>query len=443
MLKILLFLFLIVVGTIVSVNADTFESTDSKNYLFLEIDNNKVNGLLQIDGKITSINDNIKYYKNGNFMIKLFDDNLLLYGSFDNLKVTVRDLTQKQKIHYSIVPLDTSSYEKIIQKELTPLDKFHQAQNQTGLGDIAKQNRLEEKRLEDMEKERKLQEIANKTPRNQYQRIDNLELVVRSDFHVPLMTTFNFDLRTIDQNYNKYSQFYGGHYLEDVEITGKIINPDGKVKKIIQGSTDKEGYFDGVPLFMPVNTPLKQEWSLEISGIKYFDSIEKFSTFSTVKPFFAVVNPSMIAESIDIYPPTGTITILSISGTTSNISPDLELTCDDYGKNNILIDDGCSKMSFSLDGNFTSSKIYDFEEEFTFPGELEEGENIIYTQFTDDSLQENVSIEEISDSVLYCEEPKKPEPIMPEMCLSNTFPLCEILDTGCWVCQCEVMIIAP
>ena len=298
-MRILLFLSLIVgiiVGMIciVPAYADTFESVDSKDYLFLEIDNNKVSGLLQIDGKITSINDSIKYYKNGNFKIKLFNDSMLLYGSLNSLKVTVYDLTERQKTHYSIQKLDTKTpYEKIVEKKLTPLEKSQQAQNQTGLGNIAEQKRIEKERLDAIEEQKRLQEIANKTPRNQYQKIDDtLELIVKSDFHVPLFTTFDFSLRSIDQTVNKYSQFFGGGYLKDVEIIAKIITPDGKVKKTISGATDKEGYFTGIPLFMPDNTPLNQEWTLEVSGIKYFDDIEKFSTFSVVESFFVITNPS-------------------------------------------------------------------------------------------------------------------------------------------------------
>ena len=398
-------LLLLGIFVILPVFGDTYESSDSENYLFVQIDNNNnVSGIIQINGKIISINSDVdRFYKNGAFKVKLYNDNVLMFVSPSKLLVNVIDLTERQKYSFDIEPIDTTTYEQFIKEELSPLEKFQQAQNQTGPLNIAEQNRIEEERLQEIEEEKRLQEIANKTPRSEYQSIDDvLELIVRPDFHVPLMTTFDFNLRSIDQNYNPYSQFYGGGYLDDVSITGKIIDPDENVKKTITGNTDEEGYFAAPGLYIPYNTPLNQEWSIEITGIKYFDDIEKFSTFSIVKPFFVVVNPSLIIDNvIDLFAPTGTITILSVNGTTNNISPELELTCNDYNRNNILIIGGCKSMAFSLNGNFTGSETFDFEENYTYPGELEVGENTIYVQYTDDSLQENVSTEEISDNVIY------------------------------------------
>jgi len=308
-MKILIFIFLIIgimVGItgemIIPVYADTFQSYDNSNYLFLEINNDKVKGIMKIDGKITSINDMIKFYRNDNFKIRLFDGSVKLFGSTDSLKMTLVDKKENQKVFFDIQKLDTTSYEKKpVEKEFTPLEKFQHAQNQTGLGNIAEANRLEEQRLETIEEEKRLQEIANKTPRSEYQFIDDiLELIVRSDFHVPLMTTFNFDLRAVDQNYNKYSQFFGVGFLEDVIVTGKVVDPQGKIWGTINDTTDEKGYYESQGLYIPYNTSTSGEWSLQLDGIKYFDDIEKFSTFNIVSPFFIVQNTDIKSSTCGV-----------------------------------------------------------------------------------------------------------------------------------------------
>ena len=102
---------------------------------------------------------------------------------------------------------------------------------------------------------------------------------------------------------------------------------------------------------------------------------------------------------IDVYPPTGTIKI--INGTISVKELDLKLICNDHDKNNIEIVGGCKSMAFSLNGNFTNSEVFDFAEDFTHTAELIEGDNTLYVQFTDDSPQSNISIEEITDDVIF------------------------------------------
>ena len=482
----------IIVGISISVYADSFESSSSENYLFLERNNNHVSGIIQIEGKIITFDNEVdRFYKNGGFKVKLIGDKVLMFVLPDRLLVNVLDLTEREKYSFDIKLIDTTTtYEQIVEEKLTPLEKFHQAQNQTGLGNIAEQNRIEEEKLATLQEEERLQEIANKTPRSEYQSIDDvLELIVKPDFHVPLRTTFDFSLRSTDKNLNPYSQFYGGGYLDDVSITSKIIDPDGNVKKTITGNTDEEGYFEAPGLYMPDNTPLNQEWSVEISGIKYFDNIEKFSTFSIVKPFFVVVNPALFIDSnIDRFPPTGTIIITkNVNGAITTPFPEITLTCNDYDKRNTLIVGGCTAMVFAINSiDFTFSTLFDFNSNFnepiiipdgthhypmsflngtqnyplllsngtvyhplisnsdtifstvpdgtlyyptmfengtlnypiTFPDgtlqyptaipdgtqyypiSLNAGENTIYVQFTDDSPMENVSTEEISDTVV-------------------------------------------
>jgi len=272
-----------------NVYADTFQSYDNKNYLYLEINDTKATGNMRIDGEFTSIDSTLKFYKNGNFKI-IVSKNLILVGtpSDDEIKILVLERPHKQeRTTLMIQKVDTFSYEKVVEKELTVMEKFELAQIQTGRGDIAEQNLLEAERLKSIEEATILAEIANQTSRTQYQLIDDvLELIVRQDFHVPMMSTFDFDLRAIDQNQNKYSQFYGNGYLDDVIITGSIIDPEGKVWRTINVTTNENGYYQSQGMYIPDNTPTNGEWFLDLEGIKYFDDLEEFSKFSIVKSFF-------------------------------------------------------------------------------------------------------------------------------------------------------------
>jgi len=63
--------------------ADTFQSSEKDDYLFLEISEDTVFVLLRIDGKITSIQEDIKYSKNGNFRIN-FENKIILNGFPNN-----------------------------------------------------------------------------------------------------------------------------------------------------------------------------------------------------------------------------------------------------------------------------------------------------------------------------------------------------------------------
>ena len=101
--------------------ADTFESVDENKYLFLEILNDKATGLLRIDGEITSIQSDIKYYKNGNFRTSTINNSFILVGvpNGDFIKMTIFDLENREKITLMIQKLDTDTpYEKTVKKEL-------------------------------------------------------------------------------------------------------------------------------------------------------------------------------------------------------------------------------------------------------------------------------------------------------------------------------------
>jgi len=292
--KFIILSIVVLLFSMTNIYADTFEGSENNNYLFLEIDNDAVTGNMRIEEKIISINNTIQFYKNGNFKIKLFENKIILFGipNNDEIKVTIFDIKQKEKITLMIQKLDTSFYEKIIEKELTPLEKLEYAQNLTGLENIAEENRLEKEELEKIKEENRLLEEANKTLRNEYQQTEDvLKLIVRQDFKIPLKTTFDFDLRAIDQNENIHSQFYGNGYLGDVILTGNVIDPDGKVWDIINATTNEDGYYKSEGMYIPDNTSTAGEWFLELKAIKYFDDLEQFSTFSIVKSFFVTDIP--------------------------------------------------------------------------------------------------------------------------------------------------------
>ena len=129
---------------IIPVSAETFESIDNDNYLFLEIEDDKANGVIKIGVKIITIQTDVKFYKNNSFKIKVLNDNIFLFGSIDTLKVKILELNDRKKIIIDIQKLDTTPYIKTTEKELTSLEKYYYAQEQTGLIHIETQKRLEE-----------------------------------------------------------------------------------------------------------------------------------------------------------------------------------------------------------------------------------------------------------------------------------------------------------
>ncbi len=297
MQRIILLLVAIVLASF-SVNeifAETFESLDKEdNYLFLQISNEKAFGLLKIDGKIITIQENIKYYKNGNFRISAFDNKIILFGipTTDGLKITVLDLKNREKTTVQVQKVDTvTTYEKFVKKELTVLEKFELAEEQTGLGDIRAQQLLE--KVE--EEKRKQEEEANKIviPRSEYTQSTDREIaiLIQTLSRVSSDSFFDFDIRIVDPSANNMYDYYNTvGFIDDVEIISIVKDGEGNTLNTFAGNTTNNGHYspeDSTYFVDNINT--RDAFTLQINATKYFDDTATFATTYLLKEFFVFI----------------------------------------------------------------------------------------------------------------------------------------------------------
>ena len=275
--------------------ADTFESFDENNYLFLQISNDKAVGLVRMDGEIASIQSDVKYYKNGNFRTSATNNNFVLFGvpAADSINMTIFDLNNREKITLIIKKLDTDTpYEKTIKKELSVLEKFEQAQEMTGLGNIHAQ-----KELEKLEKEKKKQEQKDAViiiPRSDYVESQEKEIKILSQImeHIPYYQQFFFDIRIVDSTINGAGNDFWNDvgFVNDVEIISTIKDPYGKILNEFAGNTTGKGVYaseNGTSFYY--NSVLRGSYTLEVNATKYFDDSATFTTNYLIKEFFVFI----------------------------------------------------------------------------------------------------------------------------------------------------------
>ena len=273
---------LIIVGMIIPVSAQSFESSGSENYLFLGINKDKVSGIMRTDSKITSINSEIKFYNNGNFKIKLFQDRLILYGSPDKLKVTVLDLNERQRIFFDIYEISTQS--------LTPKETEH-----IGMPDIVAQQAEEKAKQEAIEEAQRLDEIANKIPRSEYTLSEERKIAILDQTmkRVSVFKFFDFDIRIVDPEKNNLFDYYRTDgFVDDVEITSIVRDGEGNILNSFTGITSKKGHYAPEQMtYFDDNINTNLPFSLKVLATAYFDDAT-FATASLFKEFFVYVPSS-------------------------------------------------------------------------------------------------------------------------------------------------------
>lgn len=379
---------------IIPVSAETFESSGSDDYLFLEINNGTANGILRIDSKIISIQSDVKLYNNDNFKIKLFQDRLLLFGNTS--KVTIIDLEQRNISFINIYKIDTDTkFEKFEKEELTILEELEKSKEITGPDHVETQRALEEEAKEKELEEERLAEIKERQEsRSKYVLSDKeIMIIIESNKNVPHTKSFNFDLSIVDPNVNWMSNDYR---VGNVEIEGTVKDPDGTILNVITGNTTDKGYF-APQKGTSFSTVRNGDYTLEVIATKYFDDLATYSIASILKEFSVYIPRN--SNPTDIYPPVGTINILkNVNGTTTDTTPKLILTCNEFNRYNVKTDTGCMTMGFSLNKEFT--KFHSYADSFVYPT-LELGEHTIYVMFKDRRGNSSVS----SDSVIIeCEK---------------------------------------
>ena len=296
-MKILLLIAIVIISfSMNDIFAETFESSDTEdNYLFLQISSEKAFGLMNIDGKIIAIDEDVRYYKNGNFRINAFDNKIILFGIpvADEIKVSIVDIKNREKTTIKIQKVDTVTvYEKFVKKKLTVLEKFELAQEHTGLGDIRAQQLLE--KIE--EEKRKQEEEANRVviPRSEYTQSTDREIAIleQTPFRVSTDSFFDFDIRIVDPSVNNLYDYYDTvGFIEDVEIISIVKDGEGNTLNTFAGNTTKNGHYspeDSTYFVFNINT--RDAFTLQINATKYFDDTATFTTTSFLKEFFVFVS---------------------------------------------------------------------------------------------------------------------------------------------------------
>ncbi len=271
-----------------------FEKVDGSDYFHLKVSDTESSVYLRIGDKSLQFQEEIKLDNNGKFSIRHFDDNMRFFVIPNNNSykaiIWFDENGQRNRMDFELKQLDTSPYEKPIKENLLPLQKQTASEILTGLDSVERLERIQQ----ELQKQQELLAAQNVTiiPRSEYTLSEDkkLEVVVRNDFHVPIKTTFNFDLQAIDSQINNYRDFYGAGKLGDVIITGNVTDAEGKLWMSINSTTNSNGYFEGHGLYIPDNTSTRGEWLLFLNAIKYFDDDKTFSTFDVVEPFFIVYN---------------------------------------------------------------------------------------------------------------------------------------------------------
>lgn len=293
MLILVLLVLVILVFSMSEIYADTFEGSENDNYLFLKMSNDNAFVLLRIDEKITSIQENVKYYKNGNFRIN-FENRIMLFGAHinDEIKIRIYDFEKKHKVTLTVQKIDTqTSYEKPIIEELTILEKFEHSQEQTGMKLVIPLEIGNTKKLSE----------TTKIPRSQYILSKDKEIKILSQItkRITHSQEFFFNIRAVDPTINGIAKDFWNDlgFVNDVEITSIIQDPNGKILNKFAGNTTKNGHYSSPKISFSYNSILSGAYTVEVNATKYFEESETFATDSITEEFFVFVTNNNKSET--------------------------------------------------------------------------------------------------------------------------------------------------
>lgn len=261
---------MILVFSMNGVYAEIFESSNEDTYLFLNISNDTAFALMKINGVIISIQEeDIKYYKNGNFRIN-FENRIILLGApgVDSINITIYDLQKNLKITLMIQELDTNiSYEKPIRQTPTVLEKFELAEEQTGM-----------KLVIPLEKEKKDIQLVKR----------DIKILTQIPERFPYYQEFFFDVRIVDSALNISDDFWNDvGFINDVEIISTIKDPYGTILNQFTGNTTGRGHYAPVNgTSFSFNSVAAGAYTLEVNATKYFEESATFATDSILREFF-------------------------------------------------------------------------------------------------------------------------------------------------------------
>ena len=144
-------------------------------------------------------------------------------------------------------------------------------------------------------------------------------IVAKMARQVPWMSNYVVDLKVYDPEINsKLDYYWKDGRIQEVEITGKILDPNGGILGSFEGITSQYGHFTE-HVYIPANSNTNKPFTIDIIASKYFD--DSLATFSYLHQF-SVYAPSMGGGSnpscsgTDLMAPNGTCVPECPTGTT-------------------------------------------------------------------------------------------------------------------------------
>jgi len=250
---------LIVIGMVISVNADSFEGINNGNSILLEINDEKATATMRIDGKMNSISGDIRYYEDGRFKLKSYSNGrILLFGiplSDESFKIIHLDLNERKKTIIEVQKLRTETiHEVIVEEEFTPLF---------------------------VEKKPEIVKAPPVIPRSEYTEDKKREIAILDQTMKRVATTgsFDFDIRVVDTDKNNlYSYSKTDGYIDDAKVVSIIKDNHGIIINEFTGMTSDKGHYSpqDVTYFNPL-TFTNDPFSLEVFVTAYFEDTLLYS----------------------------------------------------------------------------------------------------------------------------------------------------------------------
>ncbi len=395
-------LFFIPIHSKAMIIPESLTGTFHNSQLFLEFSNGKVSGTLNIDNNIINI-DNIKVIEK--------KDRFYILDKQNNLKILSKQISQEK--YLVLVKTNSDTKLRFVTDSSEPTKKHYQRnlfdemnEKQMQL-DEAESKELSFKEQQLQEKQDKLAETLKKFKDSQEKTTEQKKIISNSektredilaDFEKSKIitgmglvektdaitekkatktdtTTQNikikaflslphsvqwkkelvYDVLVTDDSGHRYNPNYNdyvGNELEDVSVTGKIINPSGETMESFSGVTDSNGNY--INRFqIPDNSPTRGEYTVQVNA-SYTLKDEIKSESGTSKIFFVLPaqnnsfnDPPIADAGIDGHYASGSTVTLDGSNSTDTEKSILYYTWSQTDGTKVMLDSNKTKNSTS------------------------------------------------------------------------------------------------
>lgn len=274
--------------------------TDRADTLNITYYNNSVFGNIVHDGKVIDFDIPVSL-KTDSF--KARGDGFILIGKdLMNLNNIIVIFTgeQREKVEFF---MSMQGEPQIVREVKTPTywleDKIKEEIKIDPLAEMAKYGTLSRSSYFETQKkleEEKIKEPEKKIPRSDYKLSNNTEIKIVADVvnRIPYYKQFDFDVLIVDPSLivNPDLSIYNDNWIDagwidDVEITSTIKDPNGKILNEFNGNTTNRGkYSPESETSFTSNYYQNNAYTLEVSATKYFDDVQTFATDAIIKEFF-------------------------------------------------------------------------------------------------------------------------------------------------------------